>query len=330
MPRPGTSKRRPSADRSRIQWRGFTDTPNVRADKRHQRYYKSETFQNALAKVVNAGDFLIAPAVEALAPGAEIASIKFDLLREYEHALIFAGLVTLRGKKNLPIRLLAAKDDDKHTATLRHTARALAHAHERAPQHTLRLLSSGNLYLPDRHRRIEKGREILCCVTSFLPDSFPLCVARGGRLAVVLRAPELLGIAEEENARIGLIELAARLYDAKNQTGILLPDLARDQIEILRKRKTPQVVVSLPDGLRTRLTVPRFIHELASWTASGAGSTLRVRPNDLDDFIAALSAGAGEAVAHDWLSRYKRSVMDRKLPVIPPLVPADLVAAGIQ
>jgi hypothetical protein len=314
----------------RIKWTGFADTPNVQADERHRRYFKAETFENAIAKVVEQGDFLIAPAVAAILPDAEIVSLSFELEDEFAHALVFHGVAVVKGRKSAEFRLLVAKDPEDRSLALRRTLKALTHAYERDPGRALRPLTSGNIFLPDRHRRVEKGRDIFCMVTALIPDAHPLCVARGGRLAERLHAPKLLSIDEELNIRSQLIELAARLYNPRSQTGILLPNLAGRQVEVVRKGRATRPVLAMPDGLRTRLTVPRFIHELVSWEAVEGGNALRVRPPELDDFRDALIAAVGEENADDWLARYKRSVVQRKLPAIPPLMPADLTAIGIE
>lgn len=336
MPRSGPPKRRPARrprapkPGPRIKWRGFNDTPNVKADEQHQRYYKAETLESAFAKLLATNDTLIAPALKTLSADADTANITLQLHYEFAHALIFHGSAGGKGKKPAEFRLIVAKDAEDRSLAVRRTWKALTHAYSRAPKNALRPLAETKIFLPDRHRRVEKGREIYCCVTAVAPQAHPLCVARGGRLAELLHTPKLLSVADEAQVCRRLIQLAAQLYDAKAQTGVILPDLASNQIEAIRKGRNIRLLVALPEGLRTRLTVPRFIHELVTWNAAGAGTTARIRPPELEDFHAALVAGVGPETAADWLSRYKRSIVQRKLPVVPPLLPEDMTAIGIE
>lgn len=313
-----------------MQWSGFTDTPNIRTDQQHQRFYKAETFENALAKLVAGRDPLIAPALQALTQNADTSALNFVLQFESANALVFEAAATTKARKPALFRLIAAKDAEERSVAVRRTWKALKFAHERCPEQVARPLSEAKVFLPDRHRRVEKGREIFCCVTSLSPHSRPLCIARGGRLAEMADAPRLLSAAEEARSILELVRLAACLYDPKDQTGIILPDLSANQIEVVRKGKFVRLLLTLPDGLRTRLTVPRFIHELVTWTAAGAGTTARIRPQELEDFYDALVTGVGPETANDWLARYRRSVMQRKLPEVPPLLPDALAAIGIQ
>lgn len=330
---PGRGKRRPAAQRHspglRLTWRGLIDVPNEQVDQPHQRFFKGETLQNAVARLVSSRDTLIAPALDALDPGMQPHAIAFELHYEFAHALVFRAAAAAKGRKPLEFRLIVAKDDQERSKRLRRTWKALAFARDRAPDHVVRPLSSATVFLPDRHRRTDKGRDIFCCTTAAVPAALPLCVARGGRLAELAHAPRLLSVREEAQACIQMIQLAARLYDPKAQTGVLLPDLTSNQIEVTRKAKSIALHLVLPDGLRTRLTVPRFVHELVTWNVSGAGAAVRVKPPEVDAFYGALSDAVGVETATDWLARYKRSVVQGKLPVVPPLEPAELEAIGI-
>jgi hypothetical protein len=305
----------------------LTDPKNDAVDESHRRYYKLETFSNAVEKRIRERDRFVHRGLVKLLSGQIPASVSFQFDRESQSDITFRISTVSRSQKRATAFLVAAKSAEEHSAQLGHRVNALEFAYTRAPRSCAKLIVSGSVYLPDRHHRKDQGREIAAYIVSMPPGAHPLRVGRGGRLCAAEPELRLLSVKEDRAIRNRLLELAAKLYDSKQQTTLRLPTLGKNEIYV--RRDSGKLVVVAPEGLRTRLTVPRLIHELVTWELEGPGGPSRVRPNELGDFVGALNNAVGKEVAADWLRRYRKSVMAGKLPSIPPLEPEALADAGI-
>lgn len=313
----------------KITWSGLKDPDNESVDECGRRYYKLETFANAVEKRAQEKDRLLNPAIRALS-GDQAASLRFVFKAENVSTLRFDATFVSKDGKRVSAVLAAAKNAQEHSSTLKRGFRALEHAAELAPKLTSKPVSSGHVFLPDRHRRKEYGREIFCCIYTHPPGFVPLAAGPDGRLGLLKTGFKKFSEKEDRQARLRLVRLVAQTYAPAAQTGIQLPDLAEEQILARRDPKHGvRVLLAFPEGLRRRLSVPKLLHELLTWEAAGPAGPVRLRPSQTADFIEALTAGVGRETAEQWLLRYRRAVEQGRFPPIPPLRPEELAEAGV-
>ncbi len=320
--RPSGKPKKAPAGRSgelAISWSGLSD-PKDFSKSKVSRFYKMETLTNALERQIRQQDRFLLASITHVLGASPPTKLKFDLESESEYVFNFKVGVTNANRKRGVLRMAVAKNDREHSNHTLRDCEVLRLLHNCAPGKTIQVYKDGFIYLPDRYRRKEMGREVHAYVTEWLPEYFDLGVARTGQLCSMDAPHKSFSQKETNFIRRAVIELIALTYDPIDRTHVRILPLLEGGLAVHRvKDGNPKIKLVAAERFSRRVTPQKLIHGVltAHWEARGARFSL-VCPDPME-FVQALQRAVGKPTAEEWLMAYRRSVKQKRLPELPGL-----------
>lgn len=269
-----------------------------------KRFYKLETFQNAVKKAVNDRDRFLFSSLQSNLKGAP-GSVKCDLV--YEDALRLVFHVTAFRKASKPgnFRLVMAKNHEECSKQLLGEYEVLKLLHQRASQQVVEPCGYGIVYLPDRHHRREVNREVFGYLTKDAAGLAPLYVASATQIAPHNPKPLRYSKKDSESLKLALTRLVASLYDETDATGVdpagLYPEClaASDNTQ-----QAGQLMLLQCKQLRKRLYRHKLVHNLLFSTFKSGNTVFPIAPARPDHFFQALCEAVSEEKAKIWCQAF--------------------------
>lgn len=295
-----------------------------------KRFYQLETLANATEKRILSFDPFIVPSIQEVLGPSPITALTFELFQEGALQLIFrVRAANAKGKRGT-FGFVAAKNAEELSAVAKKEHGNLLMLHERAPKHVVRPLKGGSLYLPDRHRRKDQGREVYAYVTQWLHGFHELGIARDHQFFVNIGTPQRFSRVHTGLIQQRIIEVIVRTYDAQRRNCMAMPEIASGDFVVTKpKAGPPQVKLVACRNLLNRMTPAKLVDAILEVHWDWAGRDFRLAPADPRGLVEALSGALGAGEARAWLAGYRRSVSSKKLPERNALPLADLDALGI-
>jgi len=295
-----------------------------------RRYYQPETLAIAVEACLRGRDLFLAPSVQELLGPAPLASLAFELVQEDAARLTFRLKVANARRQEAWLAFVAAKNAGGFSQAAARVHQLLRMLHGRAPDHVVRPLLGGVLYLPER-RAPEQKRTIYAYLTQWPTGFQELGVYRDAQFSVGQPRPRVCTLAQTEVIKARVVEVFARTYDTRTGDCLDLPATAPADFAITAPgRGAPRVrLVSGPGLLRRR--TPADVVQIILHAAWGEGShRLRLAPAVPEDLVEALARARGLEEARQWLADYRAAVAAGRLHESRVLPPSALTRLGIR
>lgn len=280
-----------------------------------KRFYKVDTFSSALNKqILDKGGF-VANTIEAVLGRVPLSSMSFQLVHENAYRFVFRARVVNKNGKRASFGVVAAKNAEEFSSLLRREYLNLSGLHEQAPRLVIRPFGDGNVYLPDRHRRRELGRDIYTYTAEWPTAHSALRIGKSRQFFV--DAPRNVAFSQQEAERIKqrIVEIVVRTYDPDQRTSVELQSLVPDDFVVTRPRGgSPRLKLIGCRQLQRNVSPQKLIHGLvvAKWKI--AGTDFPLQPADPKWFVESILNAAGKTDGAAWLGRYAAAVRRKTLP----------------
>ncbi len=292
----------------RVRWSSLAPTYDA-SGKELKRFYSLETFSNAVERMLDTKDLLIKPSMRDAFGAAQISAIKFELVQEKADRFVFKLDCTSSAKRAMSLCLVAAKNHEEFSTSLKSQFQHLQLLHQRDGHGVIAPLRSGNVYLPDRHRRQGRGREVFVYLTRWPSGYQELAVARGPLLIVNDATRQAFSRADTDLVRRSIIETIGRTFDFKSGQAIDVAQLVIGDFVATRPGAgKPRTMLVTCKRLLRRVTPAKFVAQIAgaSWPAGNAN--FRLAPEDPQHLLLGLSTAVGEEEAMRWLKAYAQGI----------------------
>jgi len=277
----------------------------IAASPLYKGFFREETLEKATELLLTGRDPLIQPAVKRLIGEAPVGALHFDLVWENMNRFLYTVEASNRLGGRATMGWMVARNHQEFGAILRAGYEGLCQLHKVAPALASEPLSTGFVYLPDRYRRSNMGRELPVYFFRWpAREAAPLVVANPDQLALsAAPRPRLMGRVETERIRYGLTELVVRGFHAEKSMGLNLPALLPDDFLGWRSEGgMPSVNLVFCRAREVRSSPGRYLQRLLSMTWPAPGGAFSVVPEDPERFFAAVCAAVGEDTARMWVA----------------------------
>lgn len=308
----------------RVRWKGFRPLFDFWGHE-IKRFYKLETLASAVEWSLQTRDRFIIPSVQdLLGPGA-VTTLSFELFQEGKFQLIFrlkAG--NARRKEGLFAFVVAKRTGDFSTvAAAEH--RNLEMLNARARGQVVRPFRGGNLFLPDRHRRAEHGREVYAYLTQWLSGYHELGVAENLHFIMNIVPRHTFSLAQTDALKGNMIEIIVKSYDPRKGECMEMPQIASGDFVVTPPGKGgPRLKLIACRHFLKHVTPAKLIHKMASASWPWGDRIVYLMPEAPEIFFESIVSAAGTENARTWLSQYAEAVSANRLPE-PETLPAELV-----
>lgn len=297
----------------RIQWKMASPAPP--GSKEARRFFKVETLAGAAEKLIHEGDRFIVPSILQSIGPSPLVSMIFELVHENHYRFTFRVRVLNVKRKRGSFGFIVAKNADEGTTLLEAEHEHLRTLYSQAPKHVLRPFRGGHLYLPDRYKRIAKGRDIYAFVTLWPSGFHELDIGRNQLFAAKLKAMQSFATPQTDRIRRQIIGIIAETYHPGRRTGMAVSDLKMGDFAVTKpKTRVPRVKLMACRRLRQKMTPARLVHEIVRLELKSAGRSVSLAPRNPADLFQGLSDALGKTAARTWLSQYRKAVSEKKLP----------------
>jgi len=326
-----TPRRRPEAASKgpRVRWKGFRPLYDFWGHE-IKRFYKLETLASAVEWSLQTRDRFILPSVQdLLGPGA-VTTLSFELFQEGKFQLIFRLKAGNARRKEGFLAFVVAKRTGDFSVVAAAEHRNLEMLNARARGHVVRPFRGGNLFLPDRHRRAEHGREVYAYLTQWLNGYHELGVAENLHFIMNIVPRHTFSLAQTDALKGNMIEIIARSYDPRKGECMEMPQIASGDFVVTPPGKSgPRLKLIACRRFLKHVTPAKLIHKLASASWPWGDRTLYLMPEDPDIFFESILAAAGEESARAWLTQYADAVSAHRMPE-PETLPVELVSEWLN
>jgi len=298
----------------RIEWTGFRPMHDFWGNEL-KRFYKLETLSSATEIMLRGKDRFIRAGIQSVLGPAEVTSLAFDLFQEGRYQLIFRLRAANARARRANFGFVVAKNEKECSAVAQAEHRHLRTLFQRAPQHVVKPFLGGTIYLPDRHRRPEFGRDIYAYLTEWLGNYDELGVDRNLQFFANVPKRHTFTIAETELLKGQMAEIIFRTYDPKNRAGMALPEIASGDFVVRHGPKTPpRLKLIACRNLITRLSPTKLLDQLLDASWDWGGRRLYLAPVEPQTLWNALARAVGSDTAREWVNRYTEAVAAGKYP----------------
>lgn len=279
------------------------------------RYYKIETFANAVESMLARYDPFITRSVRQVLGAAPLSSLSFELFQEGAYQLIFRMRAVNQRRAEALFALVAAKQEGAVSRTAEAEHRNLARLHARAPDAVVRPFLGGIVYLPDRHGRANKSRKVYAYVTQWLSGYHELGVDRSHQCFINTRRPHLFSKEETQELKTLMVETIARTYDPDARTCIEMPQIASGDFVVAKPGRGPlRIKLIACRRILRRVDPGKMIDAILNAEWEWAGRPFRLAPEDPRRLAEALVRAVGRETARVWLDEYLRGVSEHRYP----------------
>ena len=310
----------------RIRWDGLL--PDMDALGREiKRPYKLESLQSAVARTFERRERTIEAVIEHALGSVPISSLSFTFASENDHRLVFQLSVALTNRKRGQFAFVIAKRDIEKSELQRQEHENLRALHLRMPKHVLRPYRSGILFIPDRHGRSGKGRQLYWYLTQTWGKAREVHVGPNGQFLLHEDRPRLCSSAATDSIRAAICEAVVRSYDPAAGTCLQPPiPLLGEYIAELPAKGKPRVFPVTCRRLAQNVNPVKLIDLLAGAGRSFEDGVYQTIPENGDVFFDALARALGPDQAEGWLQAYAVALSSRRIKEKPGL-PAEMLRA---
>lgn len=292
----------------RIRWSGFRPMYDFWGNEM-KRYYQLETLASATDRLLNTSDRFIVPSVQAVLGPAPITTLSFELFQEGRFQLIFRLQAANAKRKTATFAFVVAKKHEDFSAVAQAEHRNLQVLFERAPAHVVKPYRGGTIYLPDRHQRLEHGREVYAYLTQWLNGFHELGVNRNLQFFMNVPRPHTFTIAQTEAMKGRMIEIVVRTYAPGKREAMDMPQVASGDFVVTAPSKDlPKLKLIACRRIQRHLTPAKLIHNLISTSWDWNGLKFRLMPADPEILVDAVMAAVGPELTRAWFSAYDGAV----------------------
>ena len=258
-------------------------------------------------------DRFIAASIQHQLGPSPLVSAQFELVQESRHQLIFRIRAVNSRKKRGSFRLVTAKN---HTEFSRVTVREFRHLqwlYERIPNLVVEPLKGERIFLPDRHKRKEKGRTLFAYVTRWPTGFQELGIRRDLRFTKNVDTPVTFDQDIDEAIKRRIVEIIIRTYDARQHTCIELPRVTSGDFVVAHQGSgQPRLKLVSCRRLITNATPERLLHSVLTGSWKWGDREFNIVPSDPADVVQALNNALGKAEAKMWFDRYRTALARRR------------------
>ena len=312
--RPNKGRPKPTRRRSdkrpavRVQWENLKPLYDFWG-KEFKRFYKLETLASAVEKRLAERDTFILPSITGAMGQTPIVSLRFELFQEGKFQHIFRVQASNAKRKRGNFAMVAAKNAEEFSQLAKSEHANLVMFHKRAPNHVVEPFKGGTIYLPDRFRRKEHGREVYCYMTRWLGTHHELGIGRDLQFFVNVKRPQRFSHAQTQALKCRMIEVMLRTYDPGERNCMALPEIASGDFVVTKPGDgPPKVKLIACRNIMTRVTPAKLINKILQAKWNWSAQTFRLRPDDPKDFLEAMANVLGKKQALGWLSQYRAAV----------------------
>lgn len=314
------SKRRPKAPRRpartkdgaaaslRVSWKGLPKFEE-RSGRPTNRHYKLETLKSAIELQLRTADkFILSNLRREMGP-APIASITFVFVDENDCRFVFKILAVNRKGKRGTTALMVAKNAKEMSSMTEANHRNLESLRTRSRRHTVRLMGSGTVFLPDRYRRKSEDREIFMYARQWLAGYHELSVGKGNQFCIMDNGRKSFSKTQTEFIRRSLVEIVACSYDPVSRSCIDLSQWGNGMFVVTKPlRNNPTVKLISCPRLSRRASRGKLMHEMIRARWSETSASMRLAPDDPREVFAAIVAAVGMEEALRWIKIYGEAI----------------------
>jgi len=299
----------------RVRWSGFRPLFDFWG---HElaRYYKLETLASATEYLLQRKERFVVPSVQEVLGPAPVVSLAFELFQEGRHQLIFRLRAGNARRKRGQFAFVVGKRPLKESKVAEAEHGHLRVLHQRAPDFVVRPYRGGLIYLPDRHGRAARGREVYAYLTQWLSGYHELGVGRNLQFIINEAPRHTFTIAQTEQIKGGIVEILARTYDPAKRACIEIPQVASGDFVVTRPsgRRTPRLKLIACRRMARNTTPAKLIHGLVDASWDWGGREFRLAPADPATLAGGLGRALGAEDARRWLRQYFDAVSQGRLP----------------
>ncbi len=259
-------------------------------------FFRQETLEHAVEKLLAGRDPLLQPALRKLLGTAPLFSLTFDLAWEEAHRFCYLVTASNRNRDKGTAVLMLARNHQEYGVALRaecENARAL---YEADPKHVAPFLGAGFVYLPDRYKRAEMGRELPAWLAAWPADAAPMAVGNAVQLAAGgAGGVRLLTRRDTDKIRAGIVTLLFRVWRAQTGRSLNLSALRPQDFLVAREGDSGLRPVLL--GTRARLMAlpaEKFVRRVLAAVWDTPSGPFSLAPPDPALFLEAVTAACGE------------------------------------
>lgn len=293
-----------------------------------QRFYKLETLASATEWSLRGPDRFILPTIQDVMGPSAVTSLVFELFQEGKYQLIFRLQAFNAKRKRFVFGFVVAKHEGAYSDVARAEHANLRLLHERAPNWVVRPFRGGSLFLPDRHHRKDRGREVYAYLTQWLSGYHELGVSRDLQFFINVAKPHTFTLAQTEELKARMVEIIARTYDAERRDGMDMPQVASGDFVVTPPAPGPlKLKLIACRRLARHLTPARLVHRIVSTTWDWGGKAFRIAPVELSALYEGLARARGKEEAREWMEACRTAIAEGRLPIVEPWTLEDWKSA---
>jgi len=293
----------------RISWSGFRPLFDFWGQE-IRRFYQVETLASAVEYAIRRRDRFIIPSVQSVLGDAPLTHLAFELFQEGTYQLIFRVRAMNARKRSGLFAMVAAKREGDYSDLARGEHDNLRILNERAPEHVVRPYLGGNIFLPDRHGRVEHGRDVYVYLTQWLTGFHEMGVTKNLQFYINTQTPHTFTIAQTELIKRNIVEVIARTYNEERQNCMTLPEIASGDFVVTPppKQGAPKIKLIACRSLMRRATPAKILQRLAETSWDWAGQRFRLMPFEPETTFDGLARARGREQAREWFQLYAKAI----------------------
>lgn len=279
------------------------------------RFYKLETLASAVDwSLQTKRDRFIVPSIQQALGPAPVVSLAFELFQEGRYQFIFRVRAVNARKKEGFFALVVAKRSEDYSKLAAGEHTHLRIIHERAPEFVVRPFRGGNIYLPDRHGRVEHGRDIYAYVTQWLAGFHELGINDRLQFIINIKARHTFTIAQTEQLKARMVEIVAGTYSPKKRDCMDLPEIASGDFVVTAPPKPPRIKLIACRRMLRNITPVKLLDKIAAASWAWGDTRFYLAPEDPQMLYDAFARAIGKDQARDAFTQYAAAIDARKLP----------------
>ena len=279
-----------------------------------KRFYQLETLANATEWLLRTSDRFILPSIQEILGPSPVKALSFELFQEGKFQLIFRLRASNAKRKQGSFAFVVAKKHDDISVIAQREHQNLRLLHERAPSSVVQPYRGGTIFLPDRHKRADHGREVYAYLTHWLEGYYELGVTRELQFFVNVAKPHTFSIAQTEALKASMVEIIARTYKPAKRNGMDMPQIASGDFVVNGSgRGVPRLKLIACRHMLEHVTPAKLIDRILGAAWDWGSREFRIAPEDPTLLFEALSRARGEEEARAWMAQYCAAVAAGRL-----------------
>lgn len=282
-----------------------------------RRHFQLETLAASTDALIRQQDPFILPSVRRVMGAAPITHLRFSLVQESYHQLVFKLTATNANKTEGAFAFIVAKKEGETSAITEISHKNLRIAHGRAPEDVVQPFEGGRIMLLASRRARQRPRFIYAYVTQWSEGFRELGVDRSLRFFVNVVPHQLFSDKQTEQLKGRLVALLTKLYDPVKRECMEVPQIASGDVLVGRVGKpgpVPRIMLFSCRRLVRNVAPARFLHNLAAAEWEWGSGVVRLLPSDPEITWAALTQVIGVDAARQWAESYRRAVVSGRYP----------------